>query len=209
MEQGRTGWQPVVAAKIYAEGGGEGPLYDTLFRQAWTEFFKAAGLTGRMPRPVRGKGRGQTFDMFRTAISNPREGEIPFLLVDSEAPVAARHTVWQHLKAHDNWDRPTGASDDQAFLMVQVMETWLIADSAMLHQYFRSGFQDKAIKKWPMLESVPKATIFETLAKATADCAKQYAKGKVSYELLGRLNPQLVENACPNAKRLLDRLRTL
>lgn len=47
------------------------------------------------------------------------------------------------------------------------------------------------------------------LEKATAGCTKHYAKGKVSFELLGQLNPALVEAACPHAKELLDRLRRL
>jgi hypothetical protein len=117
----------VVRTRIYIEGGGEGRLYDTLFRRGWSEFFEAAGLSGRMPRVVRGKGRGQTFDLFSTAVSNPRPGVLPLLLVDSEDPVQLGHTVWQHLKARDDWDQPEG-TDDQAFLMVQVMETWFLAD---------------------------------------------------------------------------------
>ena len=50
--------------KIYIEGGGEGKDLDSRFREAWTRFFIAAGLAGRMPRPVRGKGRTHTFDLF-------------------------------------------------------------------------------------------------------------------------------------------------
>ena len=47
------------------------------------------------------------------------------------------------------------------------------------------------------------------LERATANCAKHYAKGKVSFELLALVDPVLVEAACPHAKALLDRLRTL
>ena len=54
----------MVANKIYIEGGGEGRDLDIRFREAWTKFFKSAGLSDRMPRPVRGKGRANTFDLF-------------------------------------------------------------------------------------------------------------------------------------------------
>jgi hypothetical protein len=196
--------------KIYAEGGGEGELLDTLFRQGWSEFFRAAGLVGRMPRPVRGKGRDRTFDLFLTAVENAGPNDLPLLLVDSEGPVTLGHTVWQHLKTRDNWDKPNGASNDQAFMMVQVMETWFIADRQMLQRYFGANFRANQIREWPALEAVPKKVIFETLDRATANCGKKrYAKGKTSFELLSRLNPDVVEDACPHAKALLERLRNL
>ena len=188
--------------KLYVEGGGEGPRLDAQFRQAWQQFFRRAGLIGRMPKVVRGGGRLQTFDMFKTAVANPRGGEIPLLLVDSEGPVADGNSVWEHLR-----QRPPGADDDQAFLMVQVMETWLLADRAALRSYFGAAFRDSALKEWPQLEAVPKTTVYEALDQATANCGKRYAKGKVSFELLGKLNPTLVEQACPHARALLGRLR--
>ncbi len=197
----------MVSAKIYAEGGGEGQLLDTLFRQAWTQFFKSAGLIGRMPRIVRGKGRLRTFDLFATAVRNPRSGELPLLLVDSEGPVAANLSAWQHLKARDRWDPPSGTSDDQAFLMVQVMEAWFLADRAMLREYFGPALRETYFRSWPVLEAVSKDDILNALKGATASCAKPYAKGKVSFELLGQLNPTEVEKASPHAKALLDRLR--
>jgi hypothetical protein len=198
-----------ISAKIYAEGGGEGQLYDTLFRKAWSDFFRAAGFGGRMPRIVRGKGRQRTFDLFKTEVENPKAGEIALLLVDSEDAVEATNTVWQHLKKRDGWNRPDGARDDQAFLMVQVMETWFLADRGMLHTYFGAQFTDAPLQAWPSLEAVPKSTVFSALDRATVRCAKPYSKGKVSYELLGKLNPALVTAACPHASDLLTRLRAI
>ncbi len=199
----------MVTAKIYNEGGGEGRLYDILFRQGWSAFFAAAGLSGRMPKPVRGKGREQTFDLFVTAVSSPRPGVLPLLLVDSEDLVQPSHTVWQHLKARDNWDQPGGTSNDQAFLMVQIMETWFLTDRNLLRVYFGPSFGEGHIKEWPNLEEVPKPTVYQALEKATGNCPNPYAKGKVSFELLAKLDPSAVETACPHAKALLDRLRDL
>ena len=162
-----------------------------------------------MPGVVRGGGRSQTLDMFATAVTHPRPGELPLLLVDSEEPIAAGHTVWQHLKAQANLDRPPGARDDQAFLMVQVMETWFLADRTLLREYFGASLRNQHLRQWPVLEDVSKPTVYTALDLATAGCTKQYAKGKVSFELLERLNPALVESACPHAKSLLDRLRSL
>lgn len=198
-----------MSVKLYIEGGGNGQLLDTLFRQAWKGFFEAAGLGGQLPGVVRGKGRAQAFDMFKTAVANPKAGVLPLLLVDSENQVAAGHSVWQHLKSRDNWDRPAEASDDHAFLMVQVMETWFLADRDLLKNYFGASLRENHLREWPVLENVPKDTVLDALAQATAGCDKPYSKGKVSYELLGQLNPTRVEAACPRAKGLLDRLRGL
>jgi len=83
----------VVEVKIYAEGGGEGQLLDTLFRQGWRDFFVSAGLATKLPRVIRGKGRLRTFDLFRTAIENREPGTLPLLLVFSEDPVDPAHSV--------------------------------------------------------------------------------------------------------------------
>lgn len=162
-----------------------------------------------MPRVVRGKTRSHTFDLFSRAVRDPQPGELPLLLVDSEGPVTPGRSVWQHLKARDGWTRPHGSSDDQAFLMVQVTETWFLADQNLLRTYFGHRFRGRHLKKWPSLEDVPKSTVLNVLDQATRDCPKPYSKGKICFEILGKINPSLVEESCPNAKRLLDRLRAV
>jgi len=198
----------MVTIKIYIEGGGEGKDLDKRFRQSWTEFFKKAGLP-RMPRPVRGKGRTNTHDLFATAIRAKEKDVLPLLLLDSEDPVKEGHTVWQHLKVRDDMDRPAGALDNQAYLMIQVMETWFLADRESLQAFFGSKFKTNKIPQWLNLEDIDKVRIIEALDSATQDCNKKYAKGKTSFEVLAATNPGKVENACPNAKALLDFLRSL
>ena len=195
----------MVGLKIYIEGGGEGKDLDTRFREAWSKFFKTAGLSGQMPRPVRGKGRQNTYDLFCTALKNKRDKELPLLLVDSESAVSAAHTAWQHLKFQDNWDMPENGNDDHAYLMVQAMETWLLSDLETLRSFFGSHFKSDKVPAWTNVEAVQKQTVFEALDKATAECGrKQYAKGRVSFEILGQINPQKVIDKCPHAKTFLD-----
>lgn len=193
--------------KIYAEGGGDSQLQDTQFRRGWSEFFTRAGLEGRMPKVIRGKGRGRTFEHFVTALETCKGDELPLLLLDSEDAVASGHTAWQHLKARDGWDRPQGAADDQAFLMVQFMETWFLADRDALRRYFGGGLREKHLPAWPQLEAVSKPQVLEALRGATAACERHYAKGRVSFELLGAIDPGKVEAACPHARALLGRLK--
>ena len=197
-------------AVIYIEGGGDrNENLARLFRRAWTKFFEAAGLEGRMPRVVRGGARARTFDLFRTEVSNPRPGRVPLLLVDSEAGVATGHSARQHLQARDGWDRPPDAGDDQVFLMVQVMETWFLADQNALSRYFGAPFRENALRQWPDLESVSKDDVIDALDRATAECPRRYAKGTVSFELLEQIDPARVEAKCPHANALLERLRNI
>lgn len=199
-----------MSAVVYIEGGGnKDSNLERLFRRSWTKFFRAAGLEGRMPRVVRGGGRNRTFDLFARAVHNPRPSRIPFLVVDSEEAVAVGHSVWEHLHQRDDWDRPRGARDDQMFLMVRVMETWLLADRATLAEYFGAPFRENAIPQWPVLEDVSKQDVLRALARATAACTRPYAKGEVSLELLATIDPAHVEAACPHAAALLDNLRSV
>ena len=195
-----------MTATLYIEGGGDGRSLRARFREGWSEFLKSAGLVGRA-KIVRGGGREQTFSRFATAVASRGAGGPVLLLVDSEGPVEPGARVWDHLHAQDGWTRPDRADDDQAFLMVQVMETWLLADREALRRYFGAEFRENAIRPWPQLEEVSKATVLDALERATVACSKRYAKGSVSYELLARIDPDRIEQACPHARALLSRLR--
>ena len=89
--------------------------------------------------------------------------------------------------------------------MVQVMETWLLADVDALQRCFGASFRRSALRAWPQLEQVPKETIFDVLVQASG---KRYTKRK-AFDLLELISPDLVENACPHAKALLNHLRSL
>lgn len=194
----------MVRVKIFIEGGGNGSVIDQSFKQAWRQFFAAAGLAGRMPRVVRGESRTATYDKFIN--TRPRADEVLLLLVDSEGPVAPGHTAWQHLQARDGWRQPPAAADDSAYLMVQFMETWFLADRDALRRFFGPSLNENAFREWPSLESVPKDTVLNALEQATGG---RYQKGKVSFQLLERIAPERVAAACPHAKQLLDALRAL
>lgn len=192
--------------KIFIEGGGIGETPDKDFRQAWAKFFAAAGLTGQMPKIVRGEGRDKTFGKFRNELRKRIPDVIAILLVDSEGPVASGHTAWQHLYAQDGWRQPPAAADSSAYLMVQFMETWFLADREALRQSFRRSFNENHFREWTDLETVPKDTVLDVLRQVTGG---RYRKGKISFQLLGRIAPDQVAAACPHAQQLLDYLRAL
>ena len=87
------------------------------------------------------------------------------------------------------------------------METWLVADREGLRKYFGHRFRPERIAQWPDLEAVPRQDVFNALKRATAECSTPYAKGKVSFEVLTRLDAQRVAERCHHAARLLARLQ--
>ena len=197
-----------MSAIVYIEGGGDrNENLARLCRRSWRKFFEAAGLRGRLPKVVRGGSRSRTIDLFLKATADPDPVRVPLLLVDSEESVQEGRSVWQHLRARERQIPPCGAGDDRAFLMVQVMETWFLADRTALRQHFGPRFREDSLQQWPRLEEVPKATVIDALGNASKNCSSPYTKGTVSFQLLAKIDPGLVEAACPHAKRLLEYLR--
>ena len=89
------------------------------------------------------------------------------------------------------------------------METWFLADRQALHNFFGPSFNENHLRQWPNLEAVHRETVYNALEQATANCQKQYRKGRVSFQLLGEINPEHIAAACPHADQLLTYLRTL
>jgi len=197
-----------VNVKVYVEGGGDTNALKTRCRQGFSEFFRKAGLEGCMPRIVASGGRQQAFDDFCTALNKAGVNDFIILLVDSEVAVANGAASWVHLKACDNWDKPAIATDDNAYLMVQCMEAWFLADKDTLATYFGDGFNPGALPARADIENIEKTDIFNGLKVATRHCNKkgEYGKGRHSFNILGRIDPVKVTAVSPAAKRLIDTL---
>lgn len=133
------------------------------------------------------------------------------LLVDSEGPVKPGRPPWVHLKEHDGWDQPTGASDDSIHLMVQCMESWLLADREALAAFYGQGFQASALPGNPNIETILKKDVYDALAAATRNTKTKgaYSKGGHSFELLALIDPNKVRLASPHANRLAETLLRL
>lgn len=200
--------------KLFVEGGGDARALREACRRGFTSFITAAGIT-RRPRVVACGSRRDAYDSFRTAVER---GEPAMLLVDSEAPVAAAHQAgppdswrpWHHLKVRpgDDWDRPAGADDRHCHLMVECMESWLVADAGALKSYFGQGFVPGALAKRRDVEVVPKADVYAALSMATKQCKTKgpYSKGAHSFEVLARVDPALVVAVSPWAARFIAAL---
>ena len=189
-----------MSVNLYVEGGGDSKVLRSQCRKGFQSFFEKAGMAGRIPRIVTCGSRGDAYRDFGTA---HRHKQRAALLVDAEGPVMTPGP-WQHLKARDGWDRPEAALDDQCHLMVQVMESWFLADSDALESFYGQGFRPQSLPANPNTEEVSKQDVFNRLDAATRTTTKgRYHKGRHSYEILGRLDPSKVTNASPYAGRLI------
>lgn len=192
---------------LYVEGGGDSKDLRTKCRRGFRRFLEKAGLEGQMPRISACGSRRNAYDSFRTAL---HVGDrTPILLVDSEEPLKAANP-WEHLRNRkdDGWARPRGASAQHCHLMVQVMESWFLADRPALVSFFGPGFQEGSLPGNPAVEQINKADVLKGLAHATRDTTKgSYDKGPLSFTILGEIAPSAVESAAPAARRLLKVLR--
>ena len=191
-----------MSVHIYVEGGGDQSKTLTECRRGFRLFFEKIVPSGSRPRVIACGTRQAAFDDFRAAIRHAG-ADNSLLLVDSERPVNPRHGNWQHLKSVDGWTKPRSATDDQAHLMVQCMESWFLADVELLADYYKEGFKRNAAPANPEIEQVPKRDVARGLQNAARRTQKgQYHKTRHGFEILSRLDPTRVRDRSPHAGRL-------
>ena len=194
--------------KVYVEGGGTTRDLRTRCRQGFRLFFEKANLAGRMPRIVACGSRHTAFDKFCTALSANDGGDFMVLLVDSEGPLRKGVGPWRYLEAQDDWARPQDATDENIHLMVQCMESWLLADRSGLETYFGPDFNRNALPGSREVEEVAKTDVLRGLRNATRRSKRgEYDKRNHSYVVLGLIDSAKVLDASPYARRLVETLR--
>ena len=195
--------------KIYMEGGSKGNSSKRAIRQHVSKFIQKAGVSENTFQVIPCGDRSRTYRQFVNQ-HKQNEDAMVLLLVDAEEPVTTKRP-WRHLKNRksDGWDIPVGATDEQCHLMVQVMESWFMADKEGLEQYYGQGFAVKVLPKNPRIEQIPKETVYSKLNKATVNTQKgdyESHKGKHGFEILARLNPEKVRQSSPYADRFFKAL---
>jgi hypothetical protein len=99
-----------------------------------------------------------------------------------------------------------------AFLMVQAMEAWFLADREVLAAFYGDGFLANSLPGSPReIESVPKGDLEPALKHASGPTKTKgpYQKVKHGFALLALINPSKVENASPHAASFHRFLRRL
>ena len=196
--------------RIYIEGGGDRAEGKAQLRRGFGTFFRDLVARARAKRlkidTIACGSRNDAFGAFtRALIDHPAAFNV--LLVDSEAPVST--PKWDHLRARDNW-QPTGLDETHCHLMVQVMESWLIADLPGLQAYYGKGFNPNPIPNPGNIEGIEKARIYQALRDATRQTQKgEYHKIKHAADLLEKIEAATVRQSLPHCDELFKAIEAV
>ncbi len=186
---------------VCLEGGGNSKNLKIDCRKGFRKLFEKCGFQGH-PSLVACGGRDQAFDRFKTELEKASDGDTIMLLVDSEDPVTDINRTWNHLRQRDGWQKPSGTVDEDVLLMTTCMETWIVADRETLRSHFGQHLQENALPPLNDLERRHrKQDILDKLEHATRNCSSPYTKGPKSFVVLGRLNPEIMEQHLPSFRR--------
>ena len=188
--------------RVYIEGGAEGKTADNDFRRGWKKFLNELHELARENgfqslEIVRGLGRGNAFKKFKAhQIEHPND--LCVLLVDSETEVAKGTPVWDVVaqREGDKWERPEWATEQHLYLMVVMVETWLLTDQDALHAFFDTRhnkcFNTKNLPT-TNLEERSKDEINGALHQATKECKKGFYKHGQAHEIIELVQPGRVK----------------
>lgn len=195
------------AVTIYMEGGGSSSGSRAALRQGMDVFLQSLKLKVRKKRwkwkLVCCGSRNDAFNAFRRSC-NGRQDAIILLLVDSESPV--NRSSRDHLIYRDDWDL-NGHDKNVVHLMVQSMETWIVADPETLAAFYGQGFRKNVLPSRENLEHEEKSSISAALERATKNTTKgEYHKIRHAKDLLKRVDSGKVRKRCPHCECLFDTL---
>ena len=146
-----------------------------------------------------GKNKDETVrDFLRTLREEPKANAA--LLVDSDAPDDGR--LFESLKQTSTWreNRPRRVSEERVHWMVQIMESWFLADQQALKSYYVRNYRPKALQAWRNVEQVSKSDVLKFLKRASNG---GYDKPAHAPKILTVLDPERVRKRAPNCDRLL------
>ena len=190
-----------MSIRIYVEGGFEGSTKSNC-RKAFGTFLGKVIPAGSF-KIIASGSRQNAYEDFCTALKQHPD-DVVILLVDSETAVST--PAWRHLglREGDKWTRPVSARDEQAHLMVQVMEAWFLADHGALSNYYGQGFLRNSLPRRANIELIDKQQVFNALSHASKHTQKgEYHKTRHGFDLLERIDPALVRAASSHAETLL------
>ncbi|MCW5959560.1 MAG: DUF4276 family protein [Pyrinomonadaceae bacterium] len=192
---------------IYIEGDTKrkGKSNAITLRQGFREFFK--DLAGEIKIPIELKLVGAREFTIKVFLAEQEYNSDSFtvLLVDSEGRLDENETPKTFLqKISDKFDFKN-VKDEQCHLMVQLMESWFVADKEKLAEFYDKDFNAKALPKNKNIEQIPKNDVITGLEKATQKTKKgKYGKGAHSGEILRIIDSGKVRKSAPHCERLFE-----
>ncbi len=184
----------VTEIRIYFEG-------DSSLKPGFHRFFKDLLDTARNKKirlSLIATGAKPIQDFKIAVRSHPDAWNI--VLLDSDRPDDSR--LFEECAAPHGIEE---ARRDSVFWMVQVMETWFIADREALRRYYGKDFQDSAISLNQRVEQIAKSEIYSGLKRATQRTTKgAYHKTHHAPELLAIIDANKVREVAPQCERFFS-----
>ena len=192
--------------RVYFEG-------DSALRKGFNNFLKSeidlARQRGLGFNLIAGGSTAETIKDFMIAARTHKDA-INIVLIDSDKP--DNGNLIADLKQRESWDTEAGAEiqDDQIHFMVQVMESWFLADRDALKKYYKQGFREKQLPGNPNVERISKSDVINGLVNATRNIRKKkYHKTRHAPDLLSNLDVAKICSNAPACNRLFRSLRSL
>ena len=146
-----------------------------------------------------GKNKSETIKDFLRAIGEG-PAALMVLLIDSDAP--DNGSLLQEVMKTPLWREhaPKKPPRPHVHWMVQVMESWFVADEHALRSYYKKNFKPKALPKHKNVEAIAKSQVLKALSRATGG---KYDKVSHAARILERLDPHKVRNRAGSCDRFL------
>lgn len=211
---------------IYVEGGGDTAQQKAELRNGFDQLLNVQKQAAQVKRLgwklVPSGGRDAAYKDFINAVQHADKDTLCVLLVDSEMglkpelPVDAKETHElksrrqhadarvrkDHLVSRDGWDLKE-IPPECIHLMVQCMETWIVADPDGMAVVYPKDFHPNQLPARLNLEDEPKTAVHTKLAAATKDTTKgeyseaNHSKIKHASKLLENIRADRVADRCP------------
>jgi hypothetical protein len=174
------------------------------FHAFLSEIVEGARKRGLGFRLIAGEARA-----IRDFIKGMRDHSRAFnaLLLDSECPDDGR--LFERLHERADWRPPAGIQVEpgQVCWMVQIMESWFLADRPALKRFYGPGFHEASLPPNPHVEQIPKADVLSGLKAATRNTrAGEYRKGAHAPKILARVDVAQLRDQVPHCRRMFDSL---
>ena len=195
--------------KLYVEGGGRGTNKNATIKlqQGFDAFLRELKDAARAKkisfRVIPSGSTTDTYEEFIFSVENSPQS-FNLLLVDSDETVAKDESACAFLqRKYKKWKLQT-INDEQCHLMVQIMESWFVADVDALKDFYGQDFRESAIpKNQKNVEKIDKARVESALKAATAKIKNGvYHKIRDGAKILEKINPQKVRASAPHCDKL-------
>jgi hypothetical protein len=198
-----------VKVRLYVEGGPKN-ANAAGFRSFRTSFKQHLAKLHPSLNTLEVSPCGSTEDTIRDyarAIQEHQKNCILALLVDADSPVAADSPAL-HVQTKLDAVHVPAKNRENAFLMVQCMEAWLVTDLAALERCLGRRAKETEFPKNPDIEAVSKNDLMAALNKAAENTpTRRYHKIRDGAKILAELDPARVAGRSRHARLLHEFLR--